>query len=126
MQSSPDGLVARALIVSLPAPVAIRRSRLNEPLGARGRGARADSTGGTQLLFEIYQRFSSVNASGARLLGALAPPLIGAIVVLVLSRCRWPGRWPGACSATTASAKPCSRPPPSLRAGAPADRRRPA
>jgi signal transduction histidine kinase len=39
---------------------------------------------GTQLLFEIYQRFSSVNASGARLLGALAPPLIGGIVVLVL------------------------------------------
>ncbi|MEA2195333.1 MAG: two-component system, NarL family, sensor kinase, partial [Solirubrobacteraceae bacterium] len=39
---------------------------------------------GTPLLFEIYQRFSSVNASGARLLGALAPPLIGGIVVLVL------------------------------------------
>jgi signal transduction histidine kinase len=39
---------------------------------------------GTQLLFEIYQRFSSVNASGTRLLGALAPPLIGGIVVLVL------------------------------------------
>ena len=39
---------------------------------------------GTQLLFEIYQRFSSVNASGARLLTALAPPLVGGIVVLVL------------------------------------------
>ncbi len=39
---------------------------------------------GTQLLFEIYQRFSSVNASGARLLAALAPPLIGGLVVLVL------------------------------------------
>ena len=39
---------------------------------------------GTQLLFEIYQRFSSVNASGARLLGALAPPLVGGLVVLVL------------------------------------------
>ena len=39
---------------------------------------------GTQLLFEIYQRFSSVDAAGARLLGALAPPLIGGIVVLVL------------------------------------------
>ncbi|MEA2190912.1 MAG: two-component system, NarL family, sensor kinase [Solirubrobacteraceae bacterium] len=39
---------------------------------------------GTQLLFEIYQRFSSVNASGARLLGALAPPLIGGLAVLVL------------------------------------------
>jgi signal transduction histidine kinase len=39
---------------------------------------------GTQVLFEIYQRFSSVNASGSRLLGALAPPLIGGLVVLVL------------------------------------------
>ena len=39
---------------------------------------------GTQLLFEIYQRFSSVNASSARLLTALAPPLVGGIVVLVL------------------------------------------
>ncbi|MDP1849622.1 MAG: histidine kinase [Solirubrobacteraceae bacterium] len=39
---------------------------------------------GTQLLFEIYQRFSSVNASSARLLTALAPPLIGGIIVLVL------------------------------------------
>jgi signal transduction histidine kinase len=40
--------------------------------------------GGTPLLFEIYQRFSSVNASGTRLLGALAPPLVGAILVLAL------------------------------------------
>jgi two-component system NarL family sensor kinase len=39
---------------------------------------------GTQLLFEIYQRFSSVDAQGARLLGALAPPLVGGLVVLVL------------------------------------------
>ncbi|MEA2143760.1 MAG: two-component system, NarL family, sensor kinase [Solirubrobacteraceae bacterium] len=39
---------------------------------------------GTPLLFEIYQRFSSVNASGARLLGALAPPLVGGLVVLLL------------------------------------------
>lgn len=39
---------------------------------------------GTKVLFEIYQRFSSVNASGTRLLGALAPPLIGGLVVLVL------------------------------------------
>src|ERR1044072_6289789 len=38
----------------------------------------------TQLLFEIYQRFSSVNANGKRLLGVVAPPLIGALVVLVL------------------------------------------
>ena len=39
---------------------------------------------GTQLLFEIYQRFSSVNASGERLLGVLAPPLLGGLLVLVL------------------------------------------
>ena len=39
---------------------------------------------GTQVLFEIYQRFSAVNANGTRLLGALAPPLVGGLVVLVL------------------------------------------
>jgi signal transduction histidine kinase len=39
---------------------------------------------GTQVLFEIYQRFSSVTANGKRLLGALAPPLLGGLVVLVL------------------------------------------
>lgn len=39
---------------------------------------------GTQLLFEIYERFSSVNASSRRLLTALAPPLIGGVVVLLL------------------------------------------
>jgi two-component system NarL family sensor kinase len=40
--------------------------------------------GGTQVLFEIYQRFSAVNANGTRLLGALAPPLVAGLVVLVL------------------------------------------
>lgn len=40
--------------------------------------------GGTPVLFEIYQRFSSVNASGSRLLGAIAPPLLGGLLVLVL------------------------------------------
>ncbi len=39
---------------------------------------------GTQVLFEIYQRFSAVDANGTRLLGALAPPLLGGLVVLVL------------------------------------------
>jgi signal transduction histidine kinase len=39
---------------------------------------------GTQLLFEIYQRFSAVSANGERLLGVLAPPLIGGLVVLML------------------------------------------
>ena len=39
---------------------------------------------GTQVMFEIYQRFGSVSASGARLLEALVPPLIGGLVVLLL------------------------------------------
>ena len=34
VQTSPDGLVALALIRSLPAPLVRRRSTLNEPLGA--------------------------------------------------------------------------------------------
>lgn len=40
--------------------------------------------GGTQVLFEIYERFSAVDAAKDRLLGALAPPLIAGLVVLVL------------------------------------------
>ncbi|HEV7804804.1 MAG TPA: ATP-binding protein [Solirubrobacteraceae bacterium] len=40
--------------------------------------------GGTQLLFEIYQPVSAVNARARALLGALAPPLLGGLVVLVL------------------------------------------
>ncbi len=41
---------------------------------------------GTQepVLFEIYQRFGSVNASAGRLLSALAPPLLGGLLVLLL------------------------------------------
>jgi two-component system, NarL family, sensor kinase len=39
---------------------------------------------GHQVLFEIYQRFSSVSANGARLLRALAPPLLGGLLVLLL------------------------------------------
>ncbi len=39
---------------------------------------------GTQVLFEIYQRFGSVSASGERLLRALAPPLLGGLLVLLL------------------------------------------
>jgi two-component system NarL family sensor kinase len=38
----------------------------------------------TQLLFEIYQRFSSVSANASRLLSTLAPPLIAGILVLLL------------------------------------------
>ncbi len=39
---------------------------------------------GTPLLFEVYQRLGSVTASARRLLGALAPPIIGAIALIVL------------------------------------------
>jgi signal transduction histidine kinase len=39
---------------------------------------------GTPVLFETYQRFDAVSANGARLLRALAPTLVAAIVVLLL------------------------------------------
>ena len=39
---------------------------------------------GTQVLFEIYQRFSSINASASRILGALAPPMVAGLLVLLL------------------------------------------
>jgi signal transduction histidine kinase len=39
---------------------------------------------GTQVLFEIYQRFGSISASAERLLRALAPPLLGGVIVLLL------------------------------------------
>src|SRR4051794_28979564 len=39
---------------------------------------------GTQVLFEIYQRFGSVSASAARLLRALVLPLVAGLLVLLL------------------------------------------
>jgi two-component system, NarL family, sensor kinase len=39
---------------------------------------------GTQVLFEIYQRFGSVSSNAERLLRALAPPLLGGLLVLIL------------------------------------------
>jgi signal transduction histidine kinase len=39
---------------------------------------------GTQVLFETYQRFDALTASGHRLLRALAPPLLLALLVLLL------------------------------------------
>jgi two-component system, NarL family, sensor kinase len=39
---------------------------------------------GTQVLFELYQRFGSVSSSARRLLRALAPPLLGGLLVLIL------------------------------------------
>jgi two-component system NarL family sensor kinase len=56
----------------------------------RGRGelieayTRIRTPTGTPLLFEIYQRFGSVTASARRLLAALAPPILGAIGLIVL------------------------------------------
>jgi len=40
--------------------------------------------GGTQVLFEIYQRFGTVTASASRLLRAFALPLVGGLIVLLL------------------------------------------
>jgi two-component system NarL family sensor kinase len=39
---------------------------------------------GTQVLFEVYRRFDSVSANAERLLLALAPPLLGGLLVLLL------------------------------------------
>jgi len=39
---------------------------------------------GTPVLFETYQRFDALSASGHRLLRALAPPLLGGLLVLLL------------------------------------------
>jgi signal transduction histidine kinase len=39
---------------------------------------------GTPVLFEIYQKFDSVSQNAGHLLGALAPPLLGGLAVLML------------------------------------------
>jgi signal transduction histidine kinase len=39
---------------------------------------------GTQVLFEIYQRFSSINASASRILRTLIPPMVAGLLVLLL------------------------------------------
>jgi hypothetical protein len=39
---------------------------------------------GAPLLFEIYQRFGSITAEARRLLSALAPPILGAIGLILL------------------------------------------
>jgi two-component system, NarL family, sensor kinase len=39
---------------------------------------------GTQVLFEIYQRFSSINASASQILKTLAPPMVAGLLVLLL------------------------------------------
>ena len=67
-------------------------SDLSRPENALDRGqgelieayTRIRTPSGTPLLFEVYQRFGSVTASARRLLGALAPPILGAIGLIVL------------------------------------------
>jgi two-component system, NarL family, sensor kinase len=67
-------------------------SDLRRPENALDRGqgelieayTRIRTPAGTPLLFEIYQRFGSVTASARRLLAALAPPIFGAIGLIVL------------------------------------------
>jgi two-component system, NarL family, sensor kinase len=39
---------------------------------------------GTQVLFEIYERYGAVRANASRLLRAFAPPLLGGLLVLLL------------------------------------------
>lgn len=39
---------------------------------------------GTQVLFEIYERFSSINASASQILKTLAPPMVAGLLVLLL------------------------------------------
>jgi signal transduction histidine kinase len=46
--------------------------------------ARIRTPSGTPLLFEIYQRFGSVAADARRLLEALAPPILGAIGLILI------------------------------------------
>ena len=67
-------------------------SDLDRPENALDRGqgelieayTRIRTPSGTPMLFEIYQRFGSVTASARRLLAALAPPILGAIALIVL------------------------------------------
>lgn len=67
-------------------------SSLDRPENALDRGqgdlieayTRIRTPSGTPVLFEIYQRFGSVTASARRLLGALAPPILGALGLIVL------------------------------------------
>lgn len=67
-------------------------SELDRPENARDRGqgelieayTRVRTPAGTPVLFEIYEQLDSVTASARRLLRALAPPILGAILLLVL------------------------------------------
>jgi signal transduction histidine kinase len=72
------------------AKVEVSDLRRPENVLDRGQGrlieayTRIRTPSGTPVLFEIYQRFGSVTASARRLLAALAPPILGAILLIVL------------------------------------------
>ena len=67
-------------------------SELDRPENALDRGygelieayTRIRTPSGEPVLFELYERLDSVTADARRLLGALAPPILGAIGLLVL------------------------------------------
>jgi two-component system NarL family sensor kinase len=67
-------------------------SDLSRPENALDRGegrlieayTRIRTPSGTPMLFEIYQRFGSVTADARRLLRALAPPILGAIGLILV------------------------------------------
>jgi len=69
-------------------------SDLDEPENALDRGqgdlieayTRIRTPSGTPVLLEIYERFDSVTAGARRLLGALAPPVVGALALIVLAQ----------------------------------------
>ena len=63
---------------------------------------------GEQLLFELYERRSSIEAGGTRLLRSLAPWLLLTGSCCWSCRRRWPGAWRGACAAGRRSASGCS------------------
>ena len=80
----------RRLLREGGAKVEVSDLRRPENVLDRGQGrlieayTRIRTPSGTPVLFEIYQRFGSVTASARRLLAALAPPILGAILLIVL------------------------------------------
>lgn len=72
--------------------VEVEISDLDRPENALDRGAgelieaytRIRTPSGEPVLFEVYERFDSVAADARRLLGALAPPIVGALLLVVV------------------------------------------
>ena len=86
------GLDADQRRLLLEGGAAVEVSALDRPENARDRGqgelieayTPIRTPSGTPVLFEIYERLDSVTAGARRLLAALAPPILGAITLLVL------------------------------------------